>query len=115
MDEKGVKRSHNFYVAYTKDTPKDKTSGNAKRAITFAFNGGPGSSSVWLHMGALGPKRVVMNDDGTSSGPPYVVVDNAQSWLDKTDLVFIDPIETGYSRPAEDVEKSEFTGYTQDL
>jgi len=115
LDEKGVKRSHNFYVAYTKDTPKDKTSGNAKRAITFAFNGGPGSSSVWLHMGALGPKRVVMNDDGTSSGPPYVVVDNAQSWLDKTDLVFIDPIETGYSRPAEDVEKSEFTGYTQDL
>lgn len=115
LDEKGVKRSHNFYVAYTKDTPKEKPTGHAERPITFAFNGGPGSSSVWLHMGALGPKRVVMNDDGTSTGPPFTMVDNAQSWLDKTDLVFIDPIETGYSRPAEDVEKSEFTGYTQDL
>ena len=115
LDEKGLKRSHNFYIAYTKDQPKNKVSDQAKRPITFAFNGGPGSSSVWLHMGALGPKRVEMNDDGTSAGPPYSVIDNAFSWLDKTDLVFIDPIETGYSRPAEDVEKSEFTGYTQDL
>jgi len=115
LDEKGKQRSHNFYVAYTKDTPKGKTDDKAKRPLTFAFNGGPGSSSVWLHMGALGPKRVVLNDDGTSSGPPYTVKDNDHSWLDKTDLVFIDPIETGYSRPAEDVDKSEFTGYTQDL
>ncbi|MBK8340139.1 MAG: hypothetical protein IPK99_09205 [Flavobacteriales bacterium] len=87
----------------------------SKRPITFAFNGGPGSSSVWLHMGALGPKRVVMTDDGTSQGPPYTVVDNVYSWLDRTDLVFIDPIETGYSRPAEDVDKKEFTGYSEDL
>ncbi|MCB9183818.1 MAG: peptidase S10 [Flavobacteriales bacterium] len=111
LDEKGVKRSHNFYIAYTRDMVGDA----AKRPITFAFNGGPGSSSVWLHMGALGPKRVVMNDDGTSAGPPYTVVDNMHSLLDKTDLVFIDPIETGYSRPAEDVDKKEFTGYSEDL
>ena len=115
LDEKGVKRSHNFYIAYTKDQPKDKVNDLTQRPITFAFNGGPGSSSVWLHMGALGPKRVLMEDDGTSKGPPYTVVDNAFSWLDRTDLVFIDPIETGYSRPAEDVDKKEFTGYSEDL
>ncbi|MBK6832380.1 MAG: peptidase S10 [Flavobacteriales bacterium] len=115
LDEKGVKRSHNFYIAYTKDQPKDKVNDVAQRPITFAFNGGPGSSSVWLHMGALGPKRVLMADDGTSNGPPYTVVDNEFSWLDRTDLVFIDPIETGYSRPAEDVDKKEFTGYSEDL
>ena len=111
LDEKGVKRSHNFYIAYTRDLVKDPS----KRPITFTFNGGPGSSSVWLHMGALGPKRVVLNDDGTSPPPPYSITDNAYSWLDKTDLVFIDPIETGYSRPAEGVDKKEFTGYSEDI
>jgi len=115
LDEKGVKRSHNFYIAYTKDQPKDKVADASQRPITFTFNGGPGSSSVWLHMGALGPKRVVMNDDGTSPPPPYSVTDNAYSWLDRTDLVFIDPIETGYSRPAEGVDKKEFTGYSEDI
>jgi len=111
LDEKGTKRSHNFYIAYTRDLVK----ATSERPITFTFNGGPGSSSVWLHMGALGPKRVVMEDDGRSAPPPYEIVDNAYSWLDKTDLVFIDPIETGYSRPAEDVDKKEFTGYSEDL
>ncbi len=115
LDDKGARRSHNFYIAYMKDQPKDKVADLSKRPITFVFNGGPGSSSVWLHMGALGPKRVTMEDDGTSTPPPYSVVDNPYSWLDKTDLVFIDPIETGYSRPAEDVDKKEFTGYTEDL
>ncbi|HQZ94014.1 MAG: peptidase S10 [Flavobacteriales bacterium] len=111
LDEKGAQRSHNFYIAYTRDLVKDPS----KRPITFSFNGGPGSSSVWLHMGALGPKRVVLNDDGTSPPPPYSITDNAYSWLDKTDLVFIDPIETGYSRPAEGVDKKEFTGYSEDI
>ncbi|MBK7298250.1 MAG: hypothetical protein IPI91_17175 [Flavobacteriales bacterium] len=75
LDEKGAQRSHNFYIAYTRDLVKDPS----KRPITFSFNGGPGSSSVWLHMGALGPKRVVLNDDGTSPPPPYSITDNAYS------------------------------------
>lgn len=66
----------------------------------FAYNGGPGSSSVWLHMGALGPKRVLMTEKGDAIKPPYKYVDNEYSWLDKTDLVFIDPMMTGYTRPA---------------
>ena len=115
LDDKGAKRSHNFYIAYIKDQPKDKAGDLSKRPITFVFNGGPGSSSVWLHMGALGPKRVTMEEDGTSTAPPYAVVDNPHSWLDRTDLVFIDPIETGYSRPAEGVDKKEFTGYSEDI
>ena len=86
-----------------------------KRPITFTFNGGPGSASVWLHMGAIGPKRVLMSDKGESLAPPYQVVDNESTWLGFTDLVFIDPVMTGYSRPAEGVDKKEFTGYTEDI
>ncbi|TAE63148.1 MAG: peptidase S10, partial [Bacteroidetes bacterium] len=63
----------------------------SNRPICFTFNGGPGSSSVWLHIGALGPKRVVLQKDGTATPPPYQLVNNEFSWLDKTDLVFIDP------------------------
>ena len=72
----------------------------SRRPITFTFNGGPGSSSVWLHLGAIGPRRVVMGDDGEPLPPPYRLVDNEYSWLAFTDLVFIDPVTTGYSRPA---------------
>lgn len=111
LNEKGEESAKVFYIAYTKDNVKD----NSKRPVTFAFNGGPGSSSVWLHMGALGPKRILMNEDGSSLPPPYKVVDNEFSWLDKTDLVFIDPVQTGYSRPAEGVDKKEFTGYKEDI
>jgi carboxypeptidase C (cathepsin A) len=111
LDEKGEEKSRVFYIAYT----KNNVANPANRALTFSFNGGPGSSSVWLHMGALGPKRVLMEDDGMPLPPPYKVVDNEFSWLDKTDLVFIDPIETGFSRPAEGVDKKEFTGYSEDL
>jgi carboxypeptidase C (cathepsin A) len=111
LDDKQEKLSHIFYTAYTLDQVGDKS----KRPVTFVFNGGPGSSSVWLHMGALGPKRILMNDDGSSVPPPYQIVDNEYSWLDKTDLVFIDPVETGYSRPASGVDKKEFTGYKEDL
>jgi len=111
LDEKGIRKSNIFFIAYTKNNVKNPK----ERPITFCFNGGPGSSSVWLHMGALGPKRVEMTSDGLSTPPPYNVVDNQYSWLDKTDLVFIDPVETGFSRPAEDVDKKEFTGYSEDL
>jgi carboxypeptidase C (cathepsin A) len=69
----------------------------APRPLCFAFNGGPGSASVWLHLGALGPKRVAVRDDGTMPAPPYAVQDNPLTWLEHFDLVFIDPPHTGYS------------------
>jgi carboxypeptidase C (cathepsin A) len=72
----------------------------ARRPVCFAFNGGPGSSSVWLHLGALGPRRVAIPDDGTMPAPPYAVGENPQSWLEHFDLVFIDPPHTGYSMTA---------------
>ena len=85
-----------FFMAYT----LDRTGGPETRPLMFSFNGGPGSSSVWLHLGALGPKRVKMRTDGAMPSPPYRLVDNEHTWLDDTDLVFIDPVGTGYSRPA---------------
>lgn len=84
-----------FFIAYTR-----LDAGPGKRPLLFSFNGGPGSSSVWLHMGAIGPKRVKMLPDGRMPAPPFEVEENPGSWLDKTDLCFIDPIGTGYSRPA---------------
>ena len=71
---------------------------SSPRPLAIAFNGGPGSSSVWLHMGGLAPKRVLMDDDGAMPRPPYRLVDNEFTWLTVTDLVFIDPVDTGYSR-----------------
>ena len=85
-----------FYMAYT----LDGVSNTAQRPLMFSFNGGPGSSSVWLHLGALGPRRVQMMPDGAMPPPPFQLVDNEQTWLDFTDLVFIDPVGTGYSRAA---------------
>ena len=72
--------------------------------MTFSFNGGPGSSSVWLHLGVLGPRRVVLQEDGNLPKPPFQLADNEYSLLDDTDLVFIDPTNTGYSRPVEGVK-----------
>lgn len=83
-----------FYMAYTLDNPP------AKRPLMFSFNGGPGSSSVWLHLGALGPRRAKMLADGMLPPPPYEMEDNQHTWLTETDLVFIDPVGTGYSRAA---------------
>src|SRR2546425_778313 len=83
----GDKEADIFYMAYTRDEAPDKS----KRPLMFSFNGGPGSSSVWLHLGALGPKRVKMLDDGGYPQPPFKLVDNEYTWLDQTDLVFIDP------------------------
>jgi carboxypeptidase C (cathepsin A) len=78
----------------------------ATRPVCFAFNGGPGSASIWLHLGALGPKRVVIGEDGTMPSPPYAVTDNPESWFEHFDLVFIDPPHTGYSLTAtEDARK----------
>ena len=109
--EEGEPRAKIFSIAYTLDGASDP----AKRNLTFAFNGGPGSSSVWLHMGALGPKRILMTEEGGATPPPYQVADNEFSWLEFTDLVFIDPVMTGYSRPAKGRDKKEFTGYEEDL
>jgi carboxypeptidase C (cathepsin A) len=85
-----------FFMAYT----LERAAGPETRPLMFSFNGGPGSSSVWLHLGAIGPKRVRMQADGSMPQPPYRLVDNEATWLDDTDLVFIDPVGTGYSRPA---------------
>jgi carboxypeptidase C (cathepsin A) len=83
-----------FYIAYTLDQPASA----ARRPLLFAFNGGPGAASVWLHLGAAGPKRVQMLEDGRMPPPPFRLVDNEETWLDRTDLVFVDPVGTGYSR-----------------
>lgn len=98
-----------FYMAYTLDNPP------ARRPLMFSFNGGPGSASVWLHMGALGPKRVKMLDDGLMPPPPYLMEDNASTWLAETDLVFIDPVGTGYSRATKAEYASKFFGINGDI
>lgn len=100
-----------FFVAYTLDGDHQP----AGRPITFSFNGGPGSSSVWLHLGILGPRRVVMDDIGNLPPPPYRLVDNEFSLLDKTDLVFIDPVSTGYSRVAPGEKAKQFHGFSKDI
>jgi carboxypeptidase C (cathepsin A) len=94
-NEKGEVEAHVFFMAYTLDSD----AGPGARPLMFSFNGGPGSSSVWLHLGALGPRRVQMRPDGAMPAPPYRLVDNHHTWLELTDLVFIDPVGTGYSRP----------------
>jgi carboxypeptidase C (cathepsin A) len=96
-NDKGEIEANIFFMAYTLDQPEAKRDG--KRPLMFAFNGGPGSASVWLHLGAIGPRTVHMQQpDGTMPAPPYQVEDNDNTWLTQTDLVFIDPVGTGYSR-----------------
>lgn len=87
----------------------------ARRPICYTFNGGPGSSSVWLHLGGLAPRRVMLLDDGTAPPPPYQVINNEYTWLDRTDLVFIDPVATGYSRPAAGQSAKQFHGFVEDV
>lgn len=106
----GTSRGSVFYVAYTRLTEPHE----AARPVTFCFNGGPGSSSVWLHMGALGPRRVKMNADGTLPKPPFGIADNPYSLLDASDLVFIDPIATGFSRAMKDEKADAFFGQAAD-
>lgn len=98
-----------FFVAYTVDGQDP-----GKRPVTFAFNGGPGSASMWLHMGALGPRKVVLGPEGFLPPPPYRLEDNAYTPLDKTDLVLVDAIGTGYSRPANPAKGKKFWGLKGD-
>lgn len=100
-----------FFIAYTRNDIADPTS----RPVTFAFNGGPGSSSVWLHLGIFGPRRVVLDSDGRPLPPPYSLTDNEYSLLDNSDLVFIDPVSTGYSRPVPGEKSREFHGFKRDI
>ena len=99
------------YTAYTRDGVEDRS----RRPITFAFNGGPGSSSIWLHMGILGPRRVVVTDGGYAPPPPSERVGNEFSPLDVTDLVMIDPVGTGFSKPIGDGKGEDFWGVDQDI
>jgi carboxypeptidase C (cathepsin A) len=109
--EDGTPKASVFYVAYTKDDVSDA----AKRPVTFTFNGGPGSASIWLHLGAFGPRRVEMGDAGALLPPPYKLVDNEYSLLDVTDLVFIDPVSTGYSRAVPGEAPKQFHGIQEDV
>ncbi len=106
----GEEKAKMFFVAYTKPGADE-----SRRPITFAFNGGPGSSSVWLHLGMLGPKRIEFPNDASFMRPPYHLDANPHSLLDVSDLVFIDPVSTGFSRVVGDEEKSNFHGYNEDV
>ena len=105
----GETEARMFYIAYTLDNPP------ANRPLMFSFNGGPGSASVWLHLGALGPRRIRMLDDGMMPPPPYQMEDNQETWLTETDLVFIDPVGTGYSRATRPELASKFFGVNGDI
>ena len=110
-DDDGTTEAHIFFIAYTLDNPPG---GNA-RPLTFCFNGGPGSSSVWLHMGAIGPRKVRLEPNGDMPQPPFELEDNQDTWLDQTDLVFIDPVGTGYSRPVKKELGKKFWGVKGDI
>ncbi|MBC7520395.1 MAG: peptidase S10 [Sandarakinorhabdus sp.] len=108
-DKAGKPTAAIFSTSYVKDGPRDP-----KRPVTFLYNGGPGSGSVWLHMGAFGPKRVKIPDAKDDGAPPYPIADNPDSLLDVTDLVFIDPVGTGFSHALGKTEAKSFWGVTQD-
>ena len=99
-----------FLTSYTLDDGPSQ-----RRPVTFAFNGGPGSSSVWLHLGLLGPRLADSGDAGALTPPPYDLVDNPHTLLASSDLVFIDPVSTGYSRPTKGEKPKDFHGYEADL
>ncbi|QUQ69200.1 S10 family peptidase [Kutzneria sp. CA-103260] len=105
-----VAKAEVFLTAYTLDGAEA-----ADRPVTFAFNGGPGSASVWLHLGLLGPRRVVSGDAGAPEPPPYGLVDNAETLLAESDLVFIDPVSTGYSRAVKGGKPGDFHGFAADI
>jgi carboxypeptidase C (cathepsin A) len=110
-DEEGKPHVSFFFISYTS---LDNTN-LSERPLTFSFNGGPGSASVWLHLGVLGPRRVYLKEDGGLPPPPFRLVNNEESLLDQTDLVFIDPVSTGFTRalPGEDLSK--YHGVEEDL
>ncbi len=115
-----------FFVAYERLEGGDANSSpnpqsairnpqSTVRPLTFAFNGGPGASAVWLHLGAFGPKRAVLANDGTALPPSNQLVDNEQTWLEFTDLVFVDPVGTGFSRAAAGVDADQFYAVQKDM
>ena len=106
----GDRKADIFFVAYVKDGVTDRED----RPVTFVFNGGPGASSIWLHLGAIGPRRISKFFRGMPLSPPYSLVDNEYTWLDLTDLVFVDPVGSGYSRVAAGEAKKDFYGMSQD-
>jgi carboxypeptidase C (cathepsin A) len=107
----GTLRASIFYVAYLRQGKNCLE----RRPVTFCFNGGPGSSSVWLHLGAFGPRRVRLGEPDAAGPTPFGLVDNEWSILDVTDLVFIDPVATGFSRPAEEIKAEQFFGKSPDI
>ena len=111
-DAKGKPIGEVVYTAYT--LASGKGGAGPERPVTFAFNGGPGAASVFLNLGAIGPKRVRFGNSGDSPSDPPLLADNPTSWLDMTDLVFIDPIGTGFSRSLEDEEKTKKDFYAND-
>src|SRR5204863_9937563 len=112
LDAAGEVEAHMFYVAYTLNSASNEPS---RRPLAFAFNGGPGAPTIWLHMLALGPRRAKLLDDGNMPPPPFSLVDNEDTLLEQCDLVFVDAIGTGYSR-AKTVELARrFNGVQGDL
>ena len=110
--DEGKVRASIFHISYERSDAKD----SSKRPVLFAFNGGPGSSAVWLHLGLLGPKIIQLPGDGTRAArPPAQVVDNPLSILDVCDLVFVDPVSTGYSRAENDAKPGDFHGLNEDI
>ncbi|HEX7262393.1 MAG TPA: peptidase S10 [Luteolibacter sp.] len=111
-EDDGKARASIFHVSYERTDSKDA----ATRPVMFAFNGGPGSSAVWLHIGVLGPKIIQLPGDGTKAPlPPARVTDNPLSILDVCDLVFVDPVSTGYSRAENEVKPGDFHGLDDDI
>ncbi|MCC6346712.1 MAG: peptidase S10 [Nitrospirales bacterium] len=106
----GIPKAHIFFIAYEREGGGSKRD----RPITFVFNGGPGASSLWLHLGAAGPRRIAKSYEGSLLPPPYRLTDNEYTWLGMTDLVFIDPVGTGYSRAAEGEDPEQFYGVRED-
>lgn len=109
-DDKNQPQASVFYVAYTVDGGKP-----GQRPVTFLYNGGPGSSSLWLHMGSFAPLRIRTDSPAATAPPPYELVPNDDSLLDKTDLVFIDAVGTGYSRMMGKASGKDFWGVDQDI
>jgi carboxypeptidase C (cathepsin A) len=110
-DAKGEVEARIFFIAYA----LDDAAPTASRPVLFSFNGGPGSASVWLHMGALGPRRVAMPEEPTIPAPPFRLIENDATWLDTTDLVFIDPVGTGFSRAAKPELTNKFHSLQGDI
>lgn len=112
-DEEGKTKARVFFVSYEKTRPADADP--AQRPIMYVFNGGPGAAAVWLHLGTVGPKRIDLLPSGEVTAPPYRLIDNPHTWLDATDLVFIDPVGTGFSRAEKGENREQFFGVREDI